>query len=165
MSIVRLLDLVKDLVQDPALGLAVKVEAIAETVETDVRSDFRLHSWLLPAQTPTDGPQVLLRFGDAAIEPDFAGERISDGVVQIEIGFRTAHHDLVALQNEVAVYADAVRWLMNDLRAFSDQQIDTRKIQVTRIVDRITLEPLIGPQGTFNGFLATIPIQERSTYV
>jgi hypothetical protein len=165
MSVVRLLSLVEDLINDPALGLAAKVEAIEPTVRTPVRSAFRLYEWLLPEVTPTDGPQVLLRFGDASIDPDFVGEIVSDGREQIEVAMRTAHSDKKTLQNEVAVYADAVRWMFNDLRTFSELQPDPKKIIVVAIAAPFVIEPLIGANGTFNGFLATVTIQERSTYV
>lgn len=165
MSVVRLLSLVEDLVNDPALGLGAKVDAIETAVVTPVRSAFRLHLWLFPEVTPTDGPQVLLRFGDAAIAPDFVGEIVSDGRVQIELAFRTTHSDRKTLQNEVAVYADAARWMFNDLRTFAERQPDPKKIIVVQLVGDFLLEPLILANGTFHGFLATVTIQERSTYV
>lgn len=163
MSWIRLLPLVSDLIKDPVLGLAAKVEALESIVPTKVRSDFNLISWALRGDLrPTGKPNVMLRLGDADIEPDPVGMPQRDADVGLEIGFETFHSDLDVIQNEVSVYAGAVTWLMNDLRAFSDAQPVPRKIVVVGIKGKMRVEPVLTQGGTFNGFLATLTIQERS---
>jgi len=163
MSWIRLYPLIRALIEDPALGLAAKVEALETVVQSTVRSDFNLVAWGLRGDLlPTSKPNVMLRMGTALIEPDYLGGQQADGLIEVEIGFETMHADPQVINDEVLVYGAAIVALFNDLRLFSDTQPDPRKIIVIGVEDRIRVEPIIAAGGTFNGLLATALVQERS---
>lgn len=161
MSARQVLDLVDDLLRDPAEGFVITLAALiaASPPETAIRSTTNITR--LRAREgiqPTTEPRLSAHLRRAVAETVQPLQR--DGKVTIDIHYETFEANEEALEQQIAYASSALTKVMLDnLRGYSDAHGGT----VVEIDDRIEFAFGVFDGPVSAGFIASVVITERSS--
>ena len=159
MSVIDVLAITRQALEDDQTGLAAYMAAIAAAVDLRVRTNIEFGKWALPeTMVPTSPHHVVVRPAGGLEEPR-EGRAQRDGVQAIVVAAEVFSADPDELQDTLTVLQVALLQVFDELRSYSDAHGGT----VIEIDGDISTRYGVFPdRATSGGVELTINIRERS---